>query len=90
MTTTNSCDNISTTASCKRGETMIRKRMVEIRGKRSQQEMANLLGITQQYYSFIENGQRGIQPKYFKIFETVFNEKIEKLAPDIFLNNKTT
>lgn len=69
---------------------MIRKRMVEIRGKRSQQEMANLLGITQQYYSFIENGQRGIQPKYFKIFESVFNEKIEKLAPDIFLNKKTT
>ena len=69
---------------------MIRERMVEIRGKRSQQEMANLLGITQQYYSFIENGQRGIQPRYFKIFESVFNEKIEKLAPDIFLNNKTT
>ncbi len=69
---------------------MIRQRMIEIRGKRSQQEMADLLGITQQYYSFIEKGQRGIQPKYFKIFESVFNEKIEKLAPDIFLNNRTT
>ena len=69
---------------------MARNKMIEIRGNRSQKEMADLLGITQQHYSFIENGQRGIQPKYFKIFETVFNEKIEKLAPDIFLNNKTT
>ena len=69
---------------------MVRNKMIEIRGNRSQKEMADLLGITQQHYSFIENGQRWIQPKYFKIFETVFNEKIEKLAPDIFLNNKTT
>ncbi len=69
---------------------MTREKLVELRGKRSQKEMADLLGITQQHYSFIENGQRGINPKYFKIFETVFNEKIEKLAPDIFLNNKTT
>ena len=69
---------------------MIRQKMVEIRGARSQAQMADLLNISQQQYSNIENGRRGIKPKYFKIFETVFNKKIEKLAPDIFLNNKTT
>lgn len=69
---------------------MVRQRMIDLRGKRSQLQMANLLNITQQQYSNIENGKRGISPKYFELFETVFNEDIHKLAPDIFLGNKTT
>ena len=68
---------------------MVREKMVAIRGKRSQSQMATLLKMSQQQYSNIENGKRGINPKYFKLFETVFNEKIEKLAPDIFLNDNT-
>ncbi len=68
---------------------MIRKRMVEIRGKRSQAQMAKILQMSQQQYSNIENGKRGINPKYFKLFETVFNESIEKLAPDIFIPQNT-
>lgn len=68
----------------------MRERMVEIRGKRSQLEMAKLLGISQQQYSNIEQGKRGIKPKYFKLFEVVFNEDIHKLAPDIFLTNNTS
>lgn len=68
---------------------MVRQRMIDIRGKRSQSEMASLLKITQQQYSNIENGKRGINPKYFKLFETVFNEDIHKLAPDIFIETKT-
>lgn len=67
----------------------IRQRMVDIRGKRSQLEMAKLLRMTQQQYSKIENGKCGINPKYFKLFEIVFNEDIHKLAPDIFLNEDT-
>ena len=63
---------------------MSRTKMIEIRGKRSQKEIADLLGISQQQYSNIENGKRGIKPKYFKKFEIVFNEKIENLAPYIF------
>ena len=63
---------------------MIRNRMKELRGTRSQEEMAKLLKISQQNYSQIEQGIRGIKPKKFKIFEIVFNEKIEKLAPDLF------
>ena len=66
---------------------MIRQRMIEIRGKRSQSQMAELLKMTQQQYSNIENGKRGINPRYFKLFETVFNEDIHKLAPDIFMEN---
>lgn len=69
---------------------MVRKKMIEIRGNRSQLEIAELLGISQQQYSNIEQGKRGIKPKYFKKFETVFNEDIHKLAPDIFLLDNTT
>lgn len=65
---------------------MVRQRMVELRGNRTQQEIAELLQITQQHYSNIESGKRGIKPKDFKKFEIVFNEDIHKLAPDIFLN----
>lgn len=32
--------------------------LVKIRGNRSQQEVANLCGITQQFYSWIETGER--------------------------------
>ena len=69
---------------------MVRQRMVDIRGQRSQTQMASLLKMTQQQYSNIENGKRGINPRHFKLFETVFNESIYKLAPDIFEENKTT
>lgn len=64
---------------------MIRQRMIDLRGNRSQKQMAQLLRMTQQQYSNIENGKRGINPKYFNLFETVFNEDIHKLAPDIFM-----
>ena len=69
---------------------MKREKMIEIRAGRSQREIANLIGISQQQYCNIENGKRGIPPKYFKKIETIFNEKIEKLAPDIFLFNNTS
>lgn len=69
---------------------MERTRMKELRGNRSQLQMADLLGFSQQQYSNIENGKRGIKPKYFKIFEVVFNECIEKLAPDIFMQENTS
>ena len=69
---------------------MERTKMKELRGNRSQVQMAKLLNISQQQYCNIENGKRGIKPKYFKVFETVFNEKIDNLAPDIFLENNTS
>lgn len=69
---------------------MERERMKELRGCRSQKTMAELLGLTQQHYCSIETGKRGINPKYFQIFEKVFGEKMEKLAPDIFLPSNTT
>ena len=68
---------------------MIRQRMIDLRGNRSQTEIAELIGISQQQYSKIEQGKRGIKPKYFKKFEVVFNEDIHKLAPDIFLFENT-
>lgn len=65
-----------------------RNEMIRLRGKRSQREMAKLLNLTQQHYCLIENGKRGINPKYFKQFEKIFNEDIRKIAPDIFKNEK--
>lgn len=69
---------------------MKREKMIELRGTRNQSEIAQILGISQQYYSLIENGKRGIHPKYFKKMEDIFNNKIEVIAPDIFLIKKTT
>lgn len=69
---------------------MVRTRMRELRGTRSQKQMAELLGCTQQYYCSIEIGKRGIRPKHFRRFELVFGEKMEKLAPDIFMPENTT
>ena len=69
---------------------MVRQKMVDIRGDRSQAEIANLLDMSQQQYSNIENGKRGIRPKFFRRFEIVFNEKIENLAPDIFMPENTS
>lgn len=69
---------------------MVRQKMVAIRGDRSQAEMANLLDMSQQQYSNIENGKRGIKPNFFRRFEIVFNEKIENLAPDIFIPENTS
>lgn len=69
---------------------MIRRRMIELREKRSQLEIAKLLGMSQQQYSNIEQGKRWIRPKYFRKFEIVFNEDIHKLAPDIFLLENTS
>jgi DNA-binding XRE family transcriptional regulator len=89
--TTPFCCYIINTTERRGGDTkMERTRMKEIRGERSQKTMAELLGLTQQHYCSIENGKRGIKPKYFKRFEAVFGEKIEKLAPDIFLPSKTS
>ena len=62
----------------------MRERLKELRGNRSQIDMAKLLGISQQNYSQIEQGTRGIRPNKFNRFELVFNEKIENLAPDLF------
>ena len=90
MTTPICCYIINTTERRGGDAKMERTRMKEIRGGRSQKTMAELLGLTQQHYCSIENGKRGIKPKYFKKFEDVFGEKIEKLAPDIFLPSKTS
>lgn len=69
---------------------MKRKKMIELRGTRSQSEIAQILGISQQYYSLIESGKRGIHPKYFKKMEIIFDSKMEVVAPDIFFTKKTT
>lgn len=69
---------------------MEREVMIKLRGDRSQKEIAEKLGISQQHYSNIELGKRGIKPNMFKKFENVFNKSIEVLAPDIFLEKNTT
>ena len=72
------------------GDNMIMQKMIDIRENRSQAQMAKLLKMTQQQYSNIEHGKRGINPKCFKLFEMVLNEDIHKLELDIFLDNNTS
>lgn len=38
---------------------MINLKNIRIRREKSQEEVASLAGISQQYYSFIESGERG-------------------------------
>lgn len=61
------------------GEIMQNKKMIEKRGSKTQAEVAKVIGITNAYYSMIENGLRtppyyimkriaeyyGVKPDYF-------------------------
>ena len=67
-----------------------RDKLINLRGSRTQDELANELGISQQHYSAIENGTRTPTPKLMFEFEKYFNVPVQELFPDIFLNNSTT
>ncbi|WMM26703.1 helix-turn-helix transcriptional regulator [Tissierella sp. MB52-C2] len=56
----------------------------------SQEYVAKKLNTTQQLISFIEQGKRNPSLIIAKGFEEIYETPMEKLFPDIFLNNNTT
>ncbi|WP_213997004.1 helix-turn-helix transcriptional regulator [Tepidanaerobacter syntrophicus] len=69
---------------------MERKKLIELRGERSQVVIANELGISQQFLSYIERGERTPNIKLMKEFERYYETPMEELFPDIFLSTNTT
>lgn len=69
---------------------MKRQILIEKRGNRSQQEIADELKITQKHLSKIELGERNPSINLLSKFCFLYNESAENLFPDIFLNKFTT
>lgn len=58
----------------------------DLRGSRTQAEMASIFGITQQAWSSWESGRTVPKPSIMQMMEDMFQRKKE----DIFLKNLTT
>ncbi len=69
---------------------MSKNRCKELRGNRSQQDIASFLGMTQQAYSNIENSD--VPPKMQTCIKLskFFNKPIDFIFPDIFLSDNTS
>lgn len=60
----------------------------QLRGNKSQKEIADKIGITTSHYGFIENGDRQPSLKVAKKIADVFGKKIEEIFFDS-VNNIT-
>ena len=69
---------------------MCKNKCKELRGKRSQLDIAGFLGVTQQQYSNIENAEKPPKVETCIKLSKIFNKPIDYIFPDIFLNNNTS
>lgn len=69
---------------------MSKNKCKELRGNRSQQDIANFLGITQQAYSNIEKSDRTPKMETCIKLSKFFNKPIDVIFPDIFLSKSTS
>lgn len=69
---------------------MVREELIKARGKRTQTEVAEILGITQKYLSKIELGQRTPSANLLAKFADYYKKPLEVLFPDIFLPLNTS
>lgn len=65
---------------------MTKNKCKELRGNRSQQEVADFLEITQQAYSRIEKSPTPPKMKTCIKLSKFFDKPIDYIFPDIFLN----
>lgn len=72
--------------------TMHRTLLTYLREKEGwkQDELAEVLNVSQQTISLIETGKRNPSIKLAKKYEILFQKSMEELFPDIFLDIKTT
>ena len=64
---------------------MKKNRCKELRGKRSQSDIAKFLGVTQQQYSNIEKSENPPKMETCIKLSKIFNKPINYIFPDIFL-----
>lgn len=69
---------------------MTKNKCKELRKNRSQQDIAEFLGITQQAYSNIENSDKPPKMETCIKLSKIFNKPIDYIFPDIFLINNTS
>lgn len=67
----------------------MRNTLVEARGKRTQMDVANEMGISQKYLSKLELGQRTPSLKIAIKIASYYKSSVEVLFPDIFLPEKS-
>lgn len=67
----------------------MRERLIEARGNKSQSQAACDIGITQQYLSKIESGERNPSFKTAYTISKYYQLSMEELFSDIFLYQKT-
>jgi len=68
----------------------MREALLKARGKKTQECVANELGITQKYLSKLELGQRNPSLKVAGKISSFYKQPLEVLFPDIFLPSDTT
>ena len=69
---------------------MSKNRCKELRGNRSQQDIAGFLDITQQAYSNIENSDKPPKMETCIKLAKIFNKPIDYIFPDIILSKNTS
>lgn len=62
----------------------------ELRGKRSQSDIASFLGVTQQQYSNIEKSVNPPKLETCIKLSKIFDKPIDYIFPTIFLSNNTS
>lgn len=69
---------------------MSKNKCKELRGNRSQQDIAEFLGITQQAYSNIEKSEKPPKMETCIKLSKIFDKPIDYIFPDIFLTKNTS
>jgi len=69
---------------------MTKNRCKELRGNRSQQDIANFLNITQQAYSNIEKSDKPPKMETCIKLSKIFDKPIDYIFPEIFLSSNTS
>jgi len=69
---------------------MCKNKCKKLRGKRTQKDIADLIGITQQAYSIIENSDKPPKMETCIKLSKIFEKPIDYIFPDIILSLNTS
>lgn len=72
------------------GDDLMRKKLIEARKSKSQLQVADELGISQQYLSKIESGERNPGFRLACAMSKYYQISMEELFPDIFFTSNNS